>query len=173
MSNLPIAELLLYSTMTLATSDQDGEPHAAAVYFAADDDLNFYFFSDLHSQHGRDLAHRSQCAIAIYPECQDWQDIRGLQLRGEARPIQPGSEWEHVWSVYKAKFPFVSEMRALVALNQLYVFVPGWVRLVDNRRGFGYKQEWRRTLRMGDSALTGWQALGETPEETGAGHGGA
>ena len=156
--------------MTLATSDQAGEPHAAAVYFASDDELNFYFFSDLQTQHGQDLALRPQCAIAIYPECQDWQDIRGLQLRGEVRPVQPGPEWEHAWAVYRSKFPFVSEMRELVAQNQLYVFIPTWVRLVDNRRGFGFKQEWRKSLQIGDSALSSWQPMGDTHGETGAGH---
>lgn len=172
-ANLPIAELLLRSTMTLATSDRDGEAHAAAIYFATDDDLNFYFYSDLQSQHGQDLAIRPRCAIAIYPECQDWQDIRGLQLRGEVKPVQPGPEWEHAWSVYRSKFPFVSGMRELVARNQLYVFIPDWVRLVDNRRGFGFKQEWRRFAQMSDLALAGWQAIGDTYEETGTAHDGA
>jgi hypothetical protein len=169
-SHLPIAELLLHSTMTLATSDRDGEPHAAAVYFATDDDLNFYFFSDLHSQHGQDLLLRPQCAVAIYPECQDWQDIRGLQLRGEACPLPLGPEWEHAWSVYTAKFPFVSEMRELVARNQLYVFIPTWVRLVDNRRGFGFKQEWCKALLPDDSTLAGWQAMSDASPEAGTKH---
>ena len=168
-SNLPIAELLLYSTMTLATSDHDGGPHAAAVYFATDDNLDFYFFSDLHSQHGQDLAIRPQCAIAIYPECQDWRDIRGLQLRGDARPIQPGQKWEYAWSAYRAKFSFVSEMRELVVRNQFYMFIPTWVRLVDNRIGFGFKQEWRRFMQMGDSIQPSWQRLGDTSAESGAG----
>jgi len=30
----------------------------------------------------------------------------------------------------------------IVQRNALYVFSPTWVRLVDNRRGFGFKQEW-------------------------------
>lgn len=153
--------------MTLATSEQDGEPHAAAVYFAADDELKFFFFSDSESQHGRDLAIRPKCAVAIYPECQDWQDIRGLQLRGEARPIQPGPDWEHAWLVYAEKFPFVAGMKEVVARNQFYVFIPTWVRLVDNRRGFGFKQEWRRAIQVDESALTGWQAVSGTRNDTG------
>ena len=38
--------------------------------------------------------------------------------------------------------PFVAALKPLIARNQLYVFTPTWLRLVDNRRGFGYKQEW-------------------------------
>ena len=80
--------------------------------------------------------------MAIYPECRGWQDIRGLQLHGEACPVTSGPEWETAWKLYAAKFPFVAALKAIVARNQLYVFTPRWIRLVDNRRGFGFKQEW-------------------------------
>jgi len=33
-------------------------------------------------------------------------------------------------------------LEEMVARNALYVFQPRWIRLVDNRRGFGFKQEW-------------------------------
>jgi uncharacterized protein YhbP (UPF0306 family) len=170
---LPIAEFLILSTMTVATSDQGGEPHAAAVYFVADDALTFYFFSDRRSQHGQDFMQRPQVAVAIYPECLDWQEIRGLQLQGEVRSVDPGQEWEHAWSLYTDKFPFIGELREQVARNQLYRFLPTWIRLIDNRRGFGYKQEWRRTLQADFPAqsLWHWQRIGGL--ETGAGRGGA
>jgi uncharacterized protein YhbP (UPF0306 family) len=128
--------------MTLATSGPDGTPQAAPVYFASSPDLRLYFFSDPDSQHSRHLAENPRAAAAIYPECHDWQDIRGLQLHGEVRPVLPGPEWDAAWGLYAAKFPFVSELRAVVERNALYVFIPHWVRLVDNRRGFGFKQEW-------------------------------
>ena len=128
--------------MTLATSGADGSPHAASVYFAADQNLRLYFFSDPASLHGRHLPENPYAAGAIYPECHDWRDIRGLQLHGRVYPVLPGPEWDAAWELYAAKFPFVSELRSEVEKNSLYAFVPGWVRLVDNRRGFGFKQEW-------------------------------
>jgi uncharacterized protein YhbP (UPF0306 family) len=51
-------------------------------------------------------------------------------------------EWDHAWELYVAKFPFVMELKAIVERNTLYAFIPSWVRQVDNRRGFGFKQEW-------------------------------
>jgi uncharacterized protein YhbP (UPF0306 family) len=33
-------------------------------------------------------------------------------------------------------------MKAILQRNALYEYIPAWVRLVDNRRGFGFKQEW-------------------------------
>lgn len=137
-----VSDLLALSTLTLATSNVDGIPHAAPVYFVADDDYHLYFFSDVSSQHSLDLTHDPRAAAAIYPECHDWQDIRGLQLRGEVRPVPLGMEWDHAWELYVAKFPFVMELKAIVERNTLYAFIPSWVRQVDNRRGFGFKQEW-------------------------------
>ena len=135
-------DILTTSTLTLATCGADGCPHAAPVYFAADDQLRLYFFSDPLSQHSLDLERDPRAAAAIYPECQGWQDIRGLQLKGEARQVPPGADWQAVWALYAAKFPFVHELKEAVGRNALYVFIQHWARLVDNRRGFGFKQEW-------------------------------
>ena len=38
--------------------------------------------------------------------------------------------------------PFVIQLEPVVARNEMYAFAPSWIRLVDNRRGFGFKQEW-------------------------------
>jgi len=137
-----LAELLSLAAMTLATVGADGAPHAAPVYFATDAKLNFYFFSDPGSQHAHDLARCPQAAAAIYPECYGWQEIRGLQLRGEARRLEVGPAWEVAWQVYSAKLPFVLAMRDLIAKSEFYTLQPRWIRLVDNRRGFGFRQEW-------------------------------
>jgi uncharacterized protein YhbP (UPF0306 family) len=135
-------ELLGLAVVTLATCGVDGEPHAAPVYFAANDHWELYFFSDQQSQHSADLAHNPRLAAAIYPECFGWQEIRGLQLRGVARLLSRGPAWDAAWQVYVKKYPFVKVMKAVVRRNALYAFLPDWVRLVDNRQGFGFKQEW-------------------------------
>jgi uncharacterized protein YhbP (UPF0306 family) len=128
--------------MTLATVGAEGAPHAAPVYFAAEAGQRFYFFSDPASQHAIDLAQNPRAAAAIYPEVSGWTEIRGLQLRGAVQAVPTGPDWQAGWACYQAKFPFVAALKPLVARNQLYVFTPNWLRLVDNRQGFGYKQEW-------------------------------
>lgn len=157
MNDYPVlTEILSTSTMTLATVSPGGEPHAAPVYFAADEALDCYFFSDVHSRHSRDLSRDPHAAAALYPDCRDWQEIRGLQLRGTVEPVPDGDAWERAWRIYLEKFPFVSGLGEAVSRGQLYVFSPDWLRLVDNRQGFGYKREWRR-----ESAATGdrWMSL--------------
>ena len=134
--------LLSVSTMTLATTGKNGETHAAPVYFVTDEDIRLYFFSDPESQHGKDIAYRPAAAVAFYPECYSWEDIRGVQMRGDVHLVERGPEWERAWKLYQSKFPFVSSLKVIVARNAMYVFAPNWIRLVDNQQGFGFKQEW-------------------------------
>ena len=138
----PFLDLLALSTMTLATVSNFGQPHAAPVYFVAGKDLQVYFFSGQDSQHALDLEHNSAAAGAIYPESSGWQDIQGVQMRGNVHVVEPGPVWEAAWSAYSQKFPFVKGLPVVVARNRLYCFSPGWVRMLDNRFGLGYKREW-------------------------------
>lgn len=135
------SEILTQAEMTLATTDESGQPHAAAVYFAADDAGRLYFFSDPNTAHARNLARSPRAAATIQPRERDWRAIRGLQLHGEVLPVAPGADWERAFELYVAKFPFVSELKDALKQNTLYVLLPDWVRLVDNRRGFGFKEE--------------------------------
>ncbi len=137
----PPADFLSLPALTLATTGADGAPHAAAVYFAADERNRLYFFSEPESQHTRDLTANPRAAAAIQPHVSGWQEIRGLQLRGTVALVPEGAEWEHAWQVYQARFPFVAGLKEIIVKNSLYVFTPDWIRLVDNRRGFGYKEE--------------------------------
>ena len=91
--NRDLSELLGVSTMTLSTTGIDNEPHAAAVYFVASEILYLYFFSDPKSQHSQDVMNNPNAAIAIYPDCRDWRDIHGLQMRGVVRIVKEKEEW--------------------------------------------------------------------------------
>jgi 4-hydroxy-3-polyprenylbenzoate decarboxylase len=131
--------------MTLATIAPDGSPCAATVYFASDEaHQSLYFFSDQTTQHSLNLASDSRAAATIHPVVAQWQEIRGLQLRGEVHAVPPGDEWERGWQHYLVKFPFTAQMKEILAKNSLYVFHPHWIRWIDNRQGFGHKEEWTR-----------------------------
>ncbi len=138
-----IRELLeTVSTMTLATTHSESNPHAAPVYFVADDGMQLYFFSEAKSQHSQYIAQNSKVAVAIYPQCEGWRDIKGVQMRGDVRLVESSREWDSAWEQYQVKFRFVRTLKAVLAKNQLYVFIPSWIRLVDNSQGFGFKKEW-------------------------------
>lgn len=141
--------------MTLATCHPQDGPHAAAVFFVAEHPsdlertlpegksaLHLYFFSEPHTHHGRDLAENPLASATIYPQVNVWQEIRGLQLHGRAEITPPGTAWQHAWRLYRNKFPFVRALKSVVVRNTLYLFIPTWIRLVDNSQGFGHKREW-------------------------------
>lgn len=137
------SELWHIPVMTLATSSPNGSPHAAAVYFAASPDRqDLFFFSSPGSRHSLDLASNPRASAAIYPMVDEWTQIRGLQLRGHVESIFPGEAWNRGWELYQQKFPFVKDLKALINQNRLYVFRPTWVRQIDNRQEFGFKEEW-------------------------------
>ncbi len=65
-------------------------------------------------------------------------------MHGVARIIEQGACWEKGWELYQDKFPFASSLKEIVARNTLYGFLPSWLRMVDNRKGFGFRKEWER-----------------------------
>ena len=104
-----VRELLAaHSTLTLATCGPDG-PWAAAVFFASDDDLNLYFVSDPRTRHGRDLVARGRAAGAVHPDCDDWGNIRGVQLEGSVCVLD-GDARDAALRCYLAKFPRIRSL---------------------------------------------------------------
>lgn len=144
------AFLSAHTTLALATVSPEGQPAAAAVFYAHDDALNLYFLSEERTQHGRNLLAHGQVAGTIQADGQDWRAIRGLQVQGAARPVK-ALEWPHVAALYGRKFVFVGALLAgragpgvltgPLARARFWVLRPRWFRLVDNTVRFGYKEE--------------------------------
>lgn len=153
-----LEEFFALTTMTLATVGSDGEPHAAAVYFAVDEALHLYYFSETGSQHAQDTAHDPRAAVAIHADMANWQEIHGLQIRGLVRAVSSRPEWQAAWQLYREKFPFVVDLEEVITANQMYAFSPTWIRLVDNRQGFGNKREWEvGTTESGSDSPQMWR----------------
>jgi len=138
----PVLALLAETrSLSLATLDPDGRPRATPLFFAFDDQACLFFLSERETQHCRNLSRDSSAAASLYPEVADWHEIRGLQIRGFASVV-PASEREPALALYTTRFPFAGELGGIVSLSEIYCLHPTWVRLIDNRQGFGYKREW-------------------------------
>ncbi len=129
--------------MSISTTDVDGQPASAAVFFAYTQEAQIYFLSELHTQHIRNLQHSPVVAVELHPSVWDWREIRGLQLRGRAEIVTDRTKKRRAMQIYQERFSFVSGIRAQVLQAAIFAFTPEWARLVDNRRGFGFKQEWQ------------------------------
>jgi uncharacterized protein YhbP (UPF0306 family) len=143
--------LAAHNTMTLATIGPDGAPQGAAVFYAAGDDLSLYFLSSPRSRHSENLQAEPRVAATIHADGQSWQAIQGLQIEGRARPVTGVRETAQAARVYAGRFEFVrgllegadgpATLRGPVATSRFYVLHPHWIRLIDNTRGFGHREE--------------------------------
>lgn len=143
--------LAAHGTATIATSGDDG-PWAAAVFYAHDAELNLYFVSDERTRHARDMADRSGVVAAIHADCRAWSEVRGVQLSGQVQALS-GAPREAGLCCYLSKFPEirtlleapVGDQERLIAARlrtaTLYRLRPVWIRLIDNRHGFGHRRE--------------------------------
>jgi uncharacterized protein YhbP (UPF0306 family) len=148
-----LAFLHNHDTMTLATIGPASEPQAAAVFYAADDELDLYFLSDPDSRHGRNLTREPRVAATIQADGQEWQEITGLQIEGTAAVVEGPNAIARVTRLFAERFIFLrgllddrdavgpSELGGPLATSRFYLLRPGWLRLIDNTRGFGHKEE--------------------------------
>jgi hypothetical protein len=137
-----------HQVVTIAVVEPDGTAHAAALFYVVDDELNLYVLTEPASRHGRAMARTGRVAGTIQRDRQEWQEIQGAQFRGHCRRLR-GAAHERGWDLFAARFPFVRNT-AVAGLAQalgkiaLWRIEPAWMRLIDNRRGFGHKEEWTR-----------------------------
>ena len=72
--------------MQLATSSDD-QPWVCSVWFAADEDLNIYWFSSTTRRHSKELLKNKKVAAAIVLPQTPEDPPRGLQLQGVAEQL--------------------------------------------------------------------------------------
>ena len=128
------------TTLGLATVDEQGQPHAANVNFAASPDLNLYFVSNSASAHARHIAQRPRVAATVYAPFRAPKEIRGVQLRGPCSAIAEG-EFESAWRIFQRKFEYASSFEQRIRSEQFYRIAPEWFRYIDNSVRFGFKWE--------------------------------
>lgn len=135
------AALLLDSvwTMALAVDLEDGGAHSAPLYFVRGEGFALYWLSSPASLHSLEIARTGKVAAAVFRPSKKWADLRGLQIRGEAAAVRKNRA---VIEKYKAKFRLGGELDPVIARSRLYRLEPRWMRLIDNRRGFGWNMEW-------------------------------
>ncbi len=141
-----LAYLAAHNTLTLAT-ERDGRAWAAALFYA-NDGLTLYFLSEPKTRHAQNLAANPRVAATIHEDARDWRAIQGIQVEGTCEEITNPIESARALAVYAAKFRFVrdllhapKELGAAMAKARFYKITPAWVRLIDNTRGLGFKEE--------------------------------
>lgn len=89
--------------MTIATSDENGIPWVAPLFYAVDDSYNFYFISQLSSLHSKHILKNPNVAFAIFDSHQEEGGGNGVQGSGKVSLLYEG-ELSEAFKWYKTAF---------------------------------------------------------------------
>jgi uncharacterized protein YhbP (UPF0306 family) len=127
--------------MTIATTGLVGDtPHAAAVFYAVDDQLRLVFLSKQGSVHGSHIDEGTPVAVTVTEEYTEWEKIQGVQLWGEASLLSGGAKAAAL-ALYLTRFPFARDVLSHPANVEMmhdlgvYRVVPYRAAFTDNSTG--------------------------------------
>lgn len=138
---LVAALLKSQSTVALATSDADGSPRLAPLFYLPGEGLRLYWFSSASSRHARNLKRDPSAAVAVYRPTDEWKQICGVQMRGSVAVVKQRARRKQISAAYAERFGLGTLFEATMSRARLYEFRPRWIRYLDNSRRFGYKFE--------------------------------
>ena len=125
-----------HHVLTLATC-VDNQPWCANCFYVYLEDENcFVFTSDDETRHVKEVLMNAKVAASVVLETSVVGKIQGLQISGVM--IRPENELDtKVKKAYLKKFPFAALMK-----TSLWVLKPDYIKMTDNRLGFGKKLIW-------------------------------
>jgi uncharacterized protein YhbP (UPF0306 family) len=132
------------TTLSLATSGEDGQACVAPLFYIADNELSLYWFSSESSQHSQNLTRRPRVAATVYRSVDSWKKICGVQLRGAVSKVTEPERRAALIKSYCKRFKLGRVPRLVLGHSALYCLQPDFFRSIDNARGFGFKFELRR-----------------------------
>jgi uncharacterized protein YhbP (UPF0306 family) len=129
------------TTLTLATTGEDGAACATPLFYLADEELSLYWLSSASSQHSLNLKRMPQAAAAVYGNAASWREIRGVQMRGAVSIVAEPERRQLLVKAYCERFKLGVLFRPAIRRSALYMFQPEFFRYIDNGRGLGAKFE--------------------------------
>ena len=132
------------TTLSLATTGEDGEPCVSPLFYLVDEEYSLYWLSSPNSRHSRNLLRTPRAAAAVYGGATSWQEIRGVQMRGAVSKITEPKRRAALVKAYCERFQLGTVFRIAIRRSALYLLQPDFFRFIDNARGFGSKVELAR-----------------------------
>jgi uncharacterized protein len=139
-TNLPDNRILKFieehHVLTLATSNNN-EPYCATCFYVFNNKRNsFIITSDDDTKHIKDIMKQNRIAGAIALETSMIGKIRGIQFTGIVKKLR-GEEQKAAKIDYISKFPI-----AMLKKTTLWEIEVDFIKMTDNRLGFGKKLYW-------------------------------
>jgi uncharacterized protein len=129
-----------HHVLTLATSFEN-RPWCAHCFYTYIKEKNWLVFtSETTTKHVKDTLSQPEVAGGIVLETMNVGKIRGIQFRGRLR--QPSeAESDQVKTAYLKRFPFA----VLMKMSTLWILEINYIKMTDNRLGFGKKAIWEKS----------------------------
>ena len=106
--------------VTVATTDNEGNPWAAPVFFAYDKDYNLYFLSAVDSRHAENLAQNPNIAAVIFDSTSPVGQSDGVQLEGKVIPVERKAVAKVINIYCKRLFPNSTSLNQLASCSCAY-----------------------------------------------------
>ncbi|MGC9330870.1 MAG: pyridoxamine 5'-phosphate oxidase family protein [Bacteroidales bacterium] len=125
-----------HHVLTLATSFNDLPYCANCFYVWLDQEKAFVFTSDMDTHHIADVQKNDFVAGSVVLETRQVGKIRGLQIQGTLE--KAGEQWYKTCrKAYLKAYPY-----AILKKTDLWMLRVNFLKLTDNRLGFGTKLIW-------------------------------
>ncbi len=125
-----------HHVLTLATSNNN-VPYCANCFYAYVEEENaFVFTSDMQTKHIKDSLLQKKVAGSVVLETKTIGKIQGIQFTGnlEKTDSKLGNKY---YKAYMKRFPYAALMN-----TTLWVLKLDFIKMTDNRLGFGKKLIW-------------------------------
>ncbi|MDD4107362.1 MAG: pyridoxamine 5'-phosphate oxidase family protein [Prolixibacteraceae bacterium] len=130
-----------HHVLTLATCSGSKPWCANCFYVYAEDENSLVFTSDYDTKHVKDVLENSNVAGSIVLETKLVGKIQGIQFRG-VMTVPEEREMHKIKRAYLKRFPY-----AVIMNTTLWKVKINYIKMTDNRLGFGRKLIWKETVR--------------------------
>ncbi len=127
-----------HHVLTLATVSGD-QPWVANCFYAfVEEQMAFVFTSGYETRHIQEVAQNNKVAGNVVLETSIIGKIQGIQFSGTLTKAE-GEALDKASSAYLKRFPFAALMD-----TTLWILSIDYLKMTDNRLGFGKKLVWER-----------------------------
>ncbi|MCF6332335.1 MAG: pyridoxamine 5'-phosphate oxidase family protein [Draconibacterium sp.] len=125
-----------HHVLTLATCTENNPWCSNCFYIYLEDENCFVFTSDDKTKHVQHVLNNAHVAGSVVLETNTVGKIQGVQFNGTME--RPGKELASIAKKsYLKRFPY-----AVLMKTSLWVLKPTFIKMTDNRLGFGKKLIW-------------------------------
>jgi uncharacterized protein YhbP (UPF0306 family) len=127
-----------HHVLSLATV-LDNKPYTSNCFYVYLPKENaFIFTSDPETTHAKHMLDNANVGLNIFLETKAVGKIQGLQITGEVKVLD-GDDEKSAKLAYLKEYPF-----AILKMETMWKVFPNFMKLTDNRLGFGKKIIWKK-----------------------------